>query len=335
MPRRLLVKASRRFTLVLVAVIFLLITVFVSFYWQAAKKSDQLMIEQIRGRQKVLLKSTSLAIGEFFQTRQARLTLLSRMAPIYNLEEKSGRDLFRLLVEQSRGDRAFTGIIRVDKKGEIVWVENFERDYRGEGASVADRDYFKKAVLELSQGEVFVSEPMISRAGMTKGKLVVIMGIPVFKNEDFNGLVMLSFPLRDLAEKFLSPLIEEEKTNLYLTDTKEFILASNEIEAEGKKISDFILANNSQSGALITSWVPVEVGDQKWSLWLSTPNREAISLSFPLRLGQWRQMVVLILGVTVLVLILIVIIRFAKEESFIEGFTNGFKNGFSKTKKKS
>jgi len=181
------------------------LTAGILLYWLAGARPEQVMVERVKPQEMTLARPGAFSIVEFFRERKTELLLFHTEA-IRAGREKEGRKAMRVLVEQLR-EEPLADIVRVSREGKVLWGTNVADDRRGEGVSLADRDYFLWAKGQKEPGKVFVGKPVIPREGIKEGKWVVVMATPIFYQERLNGLVFISFPLGDLTPRFITPLV--------------------------------------------------------------------------------------------------------------------------------
>lgn len=354
----------RHFRWVLVIILILFLTPGIFLYWQASEQAEETMVEQVIARELTLARAGSLLITEFFKRDEADLLLLSEAELVRALKEKDGRMKLQLLAKQF-GEGILSDIVRTDEKGIVQWVVNLEDDRDGEGISIADRDYFNWAEEQTIPGKIFVSQPLISRGGKEEGNYILVMATPIFYQEKFNGILFFTFSLKELTEKYITPLAFSPKVQSLISTQEGDIVASTISEAVGKNVLEYARQGKwkgqeeylamvekaliEKKGSAvhnyhlsfphdrlikaITVYVPIEVGDQNWFLWIAVPYEEAINLALPLEFFRSHGFVFGLIGALVLFLVSILGIRIAQRDGFVNGFRNG-RSAVKKIKKK-
>jgi hypothetical protein len=269
------------------------------------------------------------------------------------------------LLTKQFGEGIFSDIVRTDEKGIVQWVVNLEDDRDGEKISIADRDYFNWAEEQTIPGKIFVSQPLISRGGKEEGNYILVMATPIFYQEKFNGILFFTFSLKELTEKYITPLVFSPRVQSLIVAQEGEVVASTVSEAVGENILEYAQQGKwegqdeyltmvekalieKEGSAIhnyylsspynklikaITVYVPIEINDQTWSLWITVPYEEAIGLALPLEFFRSRGFVFGLTGVFVLILVSILGIRVAQKDAFVDGFRNG-RRAIKKTKKK-
>lgn len=173
------------------------------------------LIEQMLHREQVIARSGASSIEGF-------LTLFGRSITI--LEETSLTQAELDIFVNRWKDSPVTGVVLTDASGEIIVNSNRTKE-SGVGTNVSDRDYFIWSKTA-KDGEVFISSPVISRVGTTKGKYIVLVATPVIRENKFQGVMAGSVLLPELSEYYLNSLKISEGTRIYLLDQDGVILAS-------------------------------------------------------------------------------------------------------------
>lgn len=314
------------FRSILVAVVVIFLTIAILFYFKVSERTEKLMVERLKVQGSALASFGSLSISDFLKSRETDLLVLSKLEAIRALKEEEGRQAMESTLSQLEEGVVVGGMIRIDKEGKALWVVNLMGIREGEGTSFSDRDYFLWAKKE-REGEVFISRPLISRAGVTKGKWILVMATPVFYQEKFNGVIVLSVPLENFIKKYISPLSFSSEVKAFLTEENGRIIASNQPEATGQNLKDYLKEKE------ITVSSPIKIGKQTFSLWVSTPYKEIVNLVFPFRKHQLLGFGFGLLVLVILIFVFIFGVRIAQRDGFIDGFRDG-RNGICKACKK-
>lgn len=352
-----------QFPWILAVVLVVLLACGILFYWLASARAERVMVERVKVQEQTLARAGALAIDEFFRARKTKLLLLAEFEVIKAGREKEGREKLRLMVEQLK-DGPLASVARVSQDGKSLWLDNIKHEKMEEKIDVTDRDYFLWAKEQKKPGGVFVSQPIIARSGPAKGKLVIVMASPVFYQEEFNGLVFISFPLSDLTQKYIAPLPFSPRAKSLVIASDGTIVASTIPEAvgqnaleyakqgeqkgrqeylamtkealagrEGSLLHDYYLfAPFNKRIKVITAYAPIRFDNQIWSVWVSVPYEEVVELVLPLRANQIEGFLFGLMGVIILVLVFVFGVRVAQKDGFLDGYSRA-KDDFDKQKK--
>lgn len=352
----------RHFRWILAAVAVILITVGILYYWVAGTRAEQVIVERVKAQELTLAHSGALALSELFQERKTNLVLLAEVEAVKAGREKEGRQAVRSLVDQLKGS-PFVSIVRVDREGRSLWSDNPEYKKVEEGVDLADRDYFLWAKEQKSPGEVFISQPIIARGGLKEGEAIIVMASPVFYQGKFNGLVFISFLLKDLNEKYVTPLVFSPRVQSLIIAQDGTVVAATIPEATGQNVLEhiqqeeregkeeylavvrealegkenslvhrYLLYPSNKQIRVISAYVPIKINSQIWSLWISVPYDEAIKLASPLKINQVWGLVFGLIAAIVLIFVFVFGVRIAQKDGFLDGYTRA-KDNFDKKKK--
>lgn len=305
----------------LVTFTILMAVIGTGIFWSAGVRADQVVMEWTKRQESTLARAGALSINEFFQGRRANLLFLTEKEAVRLGEEKEGRLALQQLVDDLK-DQVVASVVRVSKEGVVLWSENPEGQNVEEGVDLADRDYFLWAKEQGKSGEVFISEPLISRGGLYKGEHILAMASPLFYQNKFNGLVFISFPIKQLLEKYVSPLSFSAGMHAFLVTEKGEVITSGLVTSETKGL----LAQaqkEERAGEAIVASAPIKINNQTWALWVVTPYKEAVSFASYLKSIQFQGFALGLVGGVALVLVFIFGVRKAQKEAFVDGFKNG------------
>lgn len=354
---------TRHFLRILVLLVALFSVVFVLAWWQAGDKAEKEIIERIKTQELLTARSGALSMGEYFKPKAVSLILLSEMGAIKEGDRGKGEELIRVLMEELRGE-PLVDIFWLDKEGQAKWATNLRGERVREEIYLGDRSYFQWAKEQKEPRGIFMSEPLISRGEQRGQESILVMATPVFYQEQFNGVVLMSFSVPELTKKYLTPLIFDPEDYVFTVTTQNgTILSTLREELIGKNIFTMISQNawsakekedfqkkiqESSEGKegtfmhpdytsvakakLITAYAPVMVKNQAWSLWVSVPYEKVVVEVMSLRFVQNQVLLVALIGIVVLVLVFIFGTRVAQKDGFMDGFLDG-RDGVKKIKK--
>lgn len=356
---------TQHFPRILAVVLLFFLAGWILIYWLVTEKAERAMVERVKAQELTLARAGALTIDQLFRERKTNLLFLAELEAVQAGREKEGRETMRKLVDYLEGE-ILASVVRVDKEGRFQWTDNPQHERVREGVDIADRDYFLWAKEQKEPGEIFISQPMIARDGAREGEWIVVMTTPVFYQGKFNGLVFISFPLEDLTEKYVAPLVTALGIQSLVVTQEGAVVASTMSEAIGENVlaypqqgewegkEEYLAmareALEGKEGTLIhnyylftphqklikavTAYTPIEIDNQLWSLWITAPYQEAMRFALPVRIIQNQGLVFGLVGLVVLVLTFVFGVRVAQRDAFLDGFKNG-RDGIKKRGKKS
>jgi len=340
--------------IVLVAMIFLLPGLLL--FQTSRNNIEGVMTNQVGEENLVTARSGALVISDFLENTRTGLILLSKIESVKSLKEEGESELL-FLVNQLK-NKPLSDIVRVDKEGKVIWgfMAN-SQEVIEKGLDLSDRDYFIWAKQQ-KESETYISKPLLSRGGLKKGDMIIVIAVPVFYRNEFNGVIFASFPIEGLIKQYVKPLVVPSDLKLFILSDDGTIVASSDSRLIGENIIDRVQANERQedkekfiqmikgifSGeegtaahyyfplnesrkklTLITAYSPIVINGIHWSLWLSSPHSEVARLISPLKLNQARGMVLGLSAGVGLIFLLIFGFRVVQRDAFFDGLSDGMR----------
>lgn len=229
-----------KFTAFLFFVIFCALSSFV--YLTLGSGSVKSLIEQMLHREQIIARSGVRSIASFIDLSSKSILIL---ADNPNLNS----DNIKFFIE-SWTDTPLSGIIQVDKRGEIITAFSNIETLKA-GGNVFDRDYFQSA-LKLTSPKVIIGKPVISRATGANQSYKIPLAVPLFKNNQFDGIISVSVTITLLTQNYLEPLKISNQTEIFLINSEGIILSSLHSEVIGDSIQNYV-ANHPFLGDKIVS----------------------------------------------------------------------------------
>ncbi len=127
-------------------------------YWQANNMLTESIFESLKTR----AVNEGKNVGDWLESRQNEITMLAS-APVVLAGDRAA--IMPFLVNAAKANKAYDTIGYILPDGSYI-------NSSGATGSLADRDYFKKAV----KGEPAISDPMVSRS---TGRMVSVVAVPV------------------------------------------------------------------------------------------------------------------------------------------------------------
>jgi len=204
---------------------------------------------------------------------------------------------------------------------------------------------------------------VVAPGGFLKGKRIVSMTTPVFYKGSFNGAIVTTFPIDELAKKYIEPLSLSQQTyytivseeGLVITSTFEELIGKNIFQIqeeeswpedsrqvvkaairgeEGAVLHSYINFFTKKTSKAVSAYSPMKINSSLWSVWVSVPYEEIQKLVLPFRQNQIFALIIVLGGSLVLMLIYVLGIRISKRDGFLDGYARA-KNESGKKKKKS
>ena len=347
----------------LLGVILVLMTVVgVLLFWNSTKEAEQILLDKLKLREFTLARAGSLAIGEFFESRKIRLLILASLTEIKTIDKEKGPEIVRKMIYEIQ-DQPVSAIGVIDKQGKLAWSENPQKQKVEAGVDLSDRAYFQWTKTQKEAGGVYISEPIISRAGPSEGSWIVTVVTPLFNNNQFNGAIYLSIPVKDLVDKFVLPLTISSKSSQMIITQEGLVIAStipettgtNILEEDKKKegkikglseLLDKLIAGQDvstimevtyqggKSTKMVYGYAPIKIDGTPWYLLVSVPYDEIVEQMFPFSEIQNEGLFLLFIGLIVIILFDVLMVRIAERQAYRSGYSNCLKESKNYESKK-
>lgn len=250
-------------------------------YFVLGRQTATLFGQKFLNRQQVLARAGSINISSFFQEFGNSVSVLAQLKSITNPTSSVWEsDIF----VKEWSDSGFIGGVALADRNGVVRLNSNILGTRNVGFSLADRDYFLWAKNEAKEGEYFIGSPVISRGQATEGQVIVPVASPVYQNGVFQGVVVTSPRLKDLAEHFLNLMKVSDSTRVYLINKEGNVLYTNSdsILQELDNLKDRQEEGTLKTPTHLTAYSPIILGEQNWLIVMSSPSQEVSDFTAPL-----------------------------------------------------
>jgi len=257
----------------------LIVVLAAAFYLLLTKDTKEEIEERIGRKLQVITKAQAANLSSFFEIFGGELTVISQ-SPSVESGKKEAEQILSAFVNQWKDSGLIGGLIFVNKSGNVVYNSNVS-GVADVGGDVSDRDYFKWAKNQAEIGEYFVGTPVVSRLGATKGRVIVPVASPVFKDGLFVGLIAASIDLENLVQNFLGKMEVSSLTTTILKDANGKVLYGSE---------------NDQLNLVLVQKEKISVGGLTWELMVGSPVEELKMIVAPIYMRQLAVFVLIIFG---------------------------------------
>jgi hypothetical protein len=223
---------------ILVATLVIFVTVGVTLFWADSSSAEQAVTKATQYKLLVMARATARSTERMLAMFKLELTVLERKDEIKNLNTTQIRTLLtEVLTTVNLPIAHQLGLI--SKDGTLLVVVNKEGDLTGQGESLADRSYFQWAKTA-KEGDFFLSEPLVARAGSNKGKWVVVLITPIVSTDgSFSGGIYASIRLEDLTTGYIDALKVTPTTVGYVIDENGMVLSGQPEDLVGTNIKEY------------------------------------------------------------------------------------------------
>ncbi|HAM52286.1 MAG TPA: hypothetical protein DCP92_16925 [Nitrospiraceae bacterium] len=304
------------------------------------------MAEQFNTQQLLLAKAQASNIQSYLQSLEHDLTHVAHFASTLPMPER--KDFLLLSDEVFRGaEKIQPNLLFVDDKGQIFYSELKEALKKSEMQSV-----IKKSIGFCS-----------NTVHMGEGKKRIFIVAPICRQENFEGAVVLSVGIQDIAEEYLASIksgsrgyawMMDDKgdllyhptqpgmvgKNLYQTDSscfkchRSFALEKKIIESRDEHYGIYVAPSGEDK---VLAYSRAAVGDSTWIVAVSTPYSEVtVSIQRAMRFYSWL-ILLIFLTTSVISTLLIVFYRkkvqaeeIERHEKELEGYAENLEREVTK-----
>lgn len=311
---------------------------------------------RIGTQEQVVARAGAERIESFFRRVETDLHIMSQARAVGDYERSQTRSLLEVAVDRYAGT-PLVSFVRVNKDGQIVLSINRDRTQIDENVDASDRSYFIWAKEQTDAEGVFLSEPIIARAGPLQGQKILVIAAPSYRDGAFDGVMFASIAFDQLVDEYVRGLAVYEGVQTILLDRDGNILsgiiAQDDVGYNARDIiasdypdkqklyegylDDILSGVNSwvevdlqfiqeeKSGKWIVGFAPMSFGSSMWSVVVLVSHDEALG-RFE-RYQQYSQLGLVFAGLGVVSIGLLSIVSMRKAQLV------WYKRGFERAKK--
>jgi len=306
--------------------------------------------------EQVVARAGAKRIESFFRRVETDLHILSQARAVGEYERSQTGSLLEVAVDRYAGT-PLVSFVRVNKDGQIVLSINRERIPMSENVDAKDRSYFIWAKEQTDEAGVFLSEPIIARAGPLQGQKILVIAVPSYRDGVFDGVMFASIAFDQLVDEYVKSLAVYEGVQAMLLDREGNILsglfAQDDVGHNAREIIasdypdkqklyegylaeilsgvnswvevDLDFTQEEQGGKWIVGFAPMSFGNSLWSVVVLVSHNEALG-RFE-RYQQYSQLGLIFAGLGVVSIGLLSIVSMRKAQLV------WYKRGFERAKK--
>lgn len=306
----LLLSKTKFLYLTLFAVI--VCTVLVALYVGTNQSATKALLEETLRRQLVTTETAAVAIEEFIDLSGRSLVMLGENYQRLRDEKEQIAYLDRFVM--NRKNSPIVGVAVTNAEGMVVQNSTELGTRELVGVDLSDREAVQWTATA-EPGGYFVSNPVISRLGTSKGKKILNLAVPIFRDGTYDGAIVAAVVLERFADIYLN-IFNPIGSQVYLLNTSGEVLVGPNGQYIGENIfgmidespfpgSDLLkrtaLQNLSvaQPGSLdillpidqkltrsLITYAPVTLESQTWMLAIVAPASALLAYSAPLYIQQ-------------------------------------------------
>ena len=177
------------------------------------------IIKQAQLRLQATSRSTEELIEEQIDNEKTKLILLAQKPIII---EHTDIPLTRATLKNALATNLRNGITNdffiVPNSGDVFIEANEQNDTSAEGQSLRFREYFQWTKTAKKE-DIYVSEPLISSAGPTKGEWIVVLATPLITDAGkYTGGLFMPILLEEFRKNYINSLNIGKDTTIYIID---------------------------------------------------------------------------------------------------------------------
>jgi signal transduction histidine kinase len=262
-----------------------LVVLFGFTYYSVYKEVKNKTIKEFNVQQMLLAKQAAKIIEKNFTHYFHDLAYLSKTADIADLN-KNGKKLMDSFYSSSFDE--IRAITRISKNGRIIYTAPFNQKAIG-----ADVSYQEHNRLIMKNQQPIVSDVFTA----VQGYQAVACLMPIFANDEYQGVLTLLVPFDTLAKEFLKNITIGKGGYAWVISQKGRVLycpvpghaGKSVIDLHGKSASFVSMTRkmlNQKTGTATytdnkitkhAAYYPLQLGSTFWSIVVSTPEKEVLA----------------------------------------------------------
>ncbi len=301
-------KVKRDNRVVILVICIILICVVTSLGFKTHGEVEEIVQEQFNEQQLLLARQAALGIAGFADERVTIIEILAR--------DRSGDEIanltrcFKTIYEETSG---FYSIEFIDTNGVVVYGYPEYRAPVGYDLYAENRSSAFDSARDLRKTKISSPTPLF------EGGLGSFIWVPVYKGEEFRGVILAIIRMSTITDRFLAPIMQNRTGYVYMIDHNgKSLYDGARREAIGKNYIKMLNENSTSEGWLeilneqingsegtavylkerdneskseqIVAYAPVRWRDKIWSVAISVPASEVDHL---IRSVYARQMIFL------------------------------------------
>lgn len=343
-----------RFKQILAVILIIFLTSGIILFWVNSAIVERAVVGATEKRMLILARAGAKSVEDLLSLFGSELVILADKKEIKDFNLPKARQLMMEVILTANHPMIHQfGLI--SKNGILQVIANKEGERENEGNSLADRNYFQWAKTAKKR-EVFLSEPIVGRSGINKGKWVVVAATPIIGDDgSFNGVLFAPIRVEELTINYIDTLKISATARAFLIDQNGDIVSHTFRELVGKKAQEYannkkwrgyetyldlvekmskgeedtkvwwFMSPDGQLKRIIGGFAPIRLGESMISVAVAIPYEEAYNLVRDFFRNQVVWLVFLILVGIVIAFFWTVGLALAKRDGYGTGIKDGAK----------
>lgn len=227
-----------RFKQILAVTLIVLLTGGIILFWVNSSIVEQATVLATQQKMIVLARAGTKSLESLLSLFKSELVILADREEIKNFDLPVAREsMTKVILTANHPIVHQLGLI--SKEGVLLITTNIEGKRENEGNSLADRKFFQWAKTA-KEGEVFLSEPIVGRSGMNKGKWVVVLATPITRADgSFNGVLYAPIRIEDLTVQYVDTLKITPNARVFVLNEEGIIVSSPFADLIGVNVREY------------------------------------------------------------------------------------------------
>ncbi|MFA7301589.1 MAG: cache domain-containing protein [Candidatus Shapirobacteria bacterium] len=291
-------------------------------YFSIGHGSVNLLIAQIQHREQTIARSGASSIRSLLTSSADTLNVLAKNDKITSPNSQTHL-LLNQVVTNWKGT-SLSLIALIDSQGNVVAATSNQDTVSNLTAKSSGREYFENGK-KLLENSFYVGKPILPKLAGLQSKYLIPISVPVYKDGKANGILVATFYVSDIVHEYLVPLKISDKSDIIIFNQQGDFISSLRPEVIGLNVFEYIkqnpflgdtivmrrleeglkqnieqkhdlvipnLFNNKLTRTLIAS-SPINIGDNKWILVVTTPVDDALNFIGPFEMRNLMYIIII------------------------------------------
>lgn len=205
--------------------LFLVVVIALVFYFLLSRNAKKLVTNQITRQGESIAASEASNITTFFNGHGDSLLTLANSISI-SPDEKTTIGLMDDFISKHNHADIINGIVLTDASGKVIYNSNITKK-ADLGQDISERNYFIWSKYPENKGKYLVSDSAIGTLGASKGKAIIPVATPVYRDGVFVGMLASAIGIDKLSDHYIDILVPTTKVNVHLIENDNIISSTD------------------------------------------------------------------------------------------------------------